>query len=193
MLYKYTTFAMQTNTNCIMKRIFILFLCALTGAGAMTSCQPQQTETKQAAETQFLAESNSLVGLWQRMQSTEITDEETGETLTLLTPKPRFKCIMPDGTYYLLNCKVDANGNVTSAIDHYGTYELIGDTLQLEHINVCSSQPRLSGVTSHVRYSLPDVNTLTMYYNFGLEGGLEEGSNEWVPETWRRVSMGSEL
>lgn len=156
-------------------------------ASLLASCCNQNCE-KQCKSEENLAESKSIVGLWQQMKSVEVADEESGDVFTTLQPAPRYKCIMEDGTYYLLNLNVAADGTVTSFIDHYGTFELQGDSIELEHINTCSTNPRISGITSTVRYSMPDQNTLSMYYNFGLDEG-SEGSNEWVPETWKRVLM----
>lgn len=167
-----------------MKRIFLLASAAVM----LASCSNQESCSKCQQSDENLVESTRIVGLWQQLKNYEIIDEEIGESITVLRPVPRYKCIMEDGTYYLLNCTVNPDGLVTSFIDHYGTYELQGDSIELEHINTCSTKPELAGVTSTVRYSLPDQNTMTMYYNFGIADG-SEGSSEWVPETWKRVLM----
>ena len=174
-----------------MKQFFSFLCVALLGAGLLSSClqQPETAAKNKSVENiQNLVESNTMVGLWQQMRSVEIVDEASGETITLLKARLRYKCIMTDGTYYLLDVKVDTEGVATNTILHYGTYELQGDDVMLEHIVNCSTDPKLAGVTSTVRYTLTDVNTISLYYNFG-EGGTEEGANEWVPETWKRVGL----
>jgi len=174
-----------------MKHLFSFFFVALLGASLFPACKPQQEpeSCNKVENAQNLVESSSIVGLWQQMRSVEVTDESLDATAVLLTPRPRYKCIMADGSYYLLDVKVDADGVPSNTILHYGTYELQGDSIMLEHIVNCSTDPNLAGVTSTVRYSLTDVNTLSIYYNFGLEGGSEDGANEWMPETWKRVGM----
>lgn len=167
-----------------MKKLFLLAFAAVM----LIACGKQESCNKCCKPDENLIESKSLAGLWQQMKNVEIVDDESGETITTLQLVPRYKCIMEDGTYYLLNCTINPDGILTSFVDHYGTYELQGDSIEIEHINTCSTNPSLAGVTSTVRYSLIDQNTLSMYYNFGIAEG-SEGSNEWVPETWKRVLM----
>ena len=188
-----TIFAAQTNTISIMKQLLSFFFAALFGAGLMSSCTPKQpaetAEDSTVGNTRNLVESNSMVGLWQQVRTTEVVDEASEMAVPIMKLRPRYKCIMPDGTYYLLDVKVDSDGVATSTILHYGTYEFQDSDVMLEHIVNCSTDPNLAGITSTVRYTLVDVNTISIYYNFGLEGGSEEGANEWVPETWKRVGM----
>ena len=122
------------------------------------------------------------------MQIDETIDDETGITFTSQVPRSRYKCIMADGSYYLLNVGTGDNGEVRTKILHYGTYTIEGDTLQIEHIETCSDVPALNGHDSYVRYNMPDSNTITLYYKFGVATGLP-GSNEWNQEVWKRVTM----
>jgi len=170
-----------------MKQIYSLFSLSLLAAFMTSSCCGGE-EPAAPTEQKHLVESTSIVGLWQQMKVTEIIDEATGEEIEQQTPRPRYKCIMADGTYYLLNVELGEDGSGRSTIIHYGSYSIVGDSLEIEHIEVCPSVPNLNGHDSHVRYSLPDNNTMSLYYKFALEEGIP-GSTEWNPEIWKRVQM----
>lgn len=169
-----------------MKKTFSLCVLIMTMVAMTTACY--QRPEPEVVEYKHMAESITIVGLWQQMKTTEIVDEETGQEIVQQIPRPRYKCIMADGTYYLLDVTLGEDGSGKTTIIHYGNYSLQGDSLQIEHIELCPSVPGLSGHDSHVRYSLPDASTMSLYYKFALEEGIP-GSSEWTPEIWKRVSM----
>lgn len=165
----------------------LISACLIT-LGTLSICASCKEEKKPAVAPANLVESSSIVGIWQRMQPSEYVDEETGLTISTLTPRSRYKCIMSDGTYFLLDAKNDRNGELKTNIIHYGSYTLKGDTLEIEHIENCPTQPVLNGHDSFVRYELSDVNTLSLYYRFGVSDG-SAGSSVWTPEIWKRVRL----
>lgn len=169
-----------------MKQIISLCTFAIVAMFLQTSCI--EGPAQPTIEKKPLVESTSIVGLWQQMKTTEIIDEETGMEIEQQMPRPRYKCIMSDGTYFLLNVELGEDGSGHSTIIHYGRYTTVGDSLEIEHVDVCPTVPGLSGHDSHVRYTLPDNNTMTLYYKFALEEGIP-GSTEWTPEVWKRVKM----
>jgi len=169
-----------------MKQMSFLLGVAVMATAFTTSCcnQPQPVPAPQKS----LVESTSIVGLWQQMKTNEVIDEETGMEIVQQKPRPRYKCIMADGTYYLLDVELGEDGSGRSTIIHYGTYSIEGDSLEIEHIEVCPTVPNLNGHDSHVRFNLLDANTMSLYYKFALEEGIP-GSTEWTPEIWKRVTM----
>ena len=163
-------------------------VAVILGAIAIiSSCDCKECKTS-GEKPQHVVESSGLVGIWQQMMTNEVVDEETGLVLTAQVARPRYKVIMADGTYYIMDAVTDADGVVHSNIVHYGTYDIVGDTLQVEHIECCSFEPRLNGHDSYVRYTLPDVNTFSLYFKFGIEEEIP-GSTEWTPEIWKRVQL----
>ena len=157
-------------------------------AAALGSCANQASEEKGSSKNHVM-ESNTLVGLWQQMDINEVLDEEGNVTFQTQVPRSKYKCIMPNGTYFLMEVEPEsgAAGALTKIL-HYGSYTLEGDTLQIEHIESCFDVPELNGHDSYVRYNLPDDETLTLYYKFGVETS-HPGSSEWNQEVWRRVLM----
>ncbi len=169
-----------------MKHLFIFAAFTLGAMILQTSCS--EPVPQPSPEQKHLVESTTIVGLWQQMKTNEVVDEETGADIVQQIPRARYKCIMADGTYFLLDAEPSEDGSEHSTIIHYGRYSIVGDSLEIEHIEVCPTVPSLNGHDSHVRYSLPDNNTMTLYYKFALEEGIP-GSTEWTPEFWKRVTM----
>ena len=175
-----------TKNFTTMKKTFLLFAAAFGAMAYFVSCNCETSAPTEAPT--HLIESTGLVGIWQQMLTNDVIDEETGLTFTAQVARPRYKVIMADGTYYIMDAVTDAGGVVHSNIVHYGTYDIVGDTLQIEHIECCSFEPRLNGHDSYVRYNLPDVNTFSLYFKFGIEEEIP-GSTEWTPEIWKRVQL----
>lgn len=184
---KCISFFNYLNFGHIMNKSFQLASLAAGLILLATSCtQPKTTEAP--VQVPHIIESSNIVGLWQQIQVKDSIDEETGITMTSQTPRSRYKCIMPDGTYFLLNVQQDEHSQIATKVLHYGTYTIQGDTMQVEHIESCADVPALNGHESYVRYNMPDVNTITLYYKFGVETG-SPGSSEWNQELWKRVTM----
>lgn len=168
-----------------MKTYFLTLSVALCAILMSTSC----CEGKKEVAPSNLVESSNIIGLWQRMLTEEIEDEETGLTVTTLTPEPFFKCIMNDGTYVIFETVAGASEEAGTRIIHYGDYTLVGDTIEIEHVEISPTYPQLTGHDCTVRYQLSDVNTLSAYYKFV---GDEDGSlvsSEWTPEIFKRVTF----
>ena len=171
-----------------MKNIFSFWLVALFFAALYISCTAPTTEEQVASHDTHMMESTSLVGLWQQMQLSTDEDAETGMVLSAETPKPKFKCIMADGSYFLMEVSVREDGTVDPRILHYGTYTTEGDSIQIEHIEICVDVPALNGQNCTIRYNLASPDMLNLYYKLGVETGTP-GSSEWNPEIWKRVKL----
>ena len=170
-----------------MKKLTSL-VAVLVAVAAVSSCAPKESE--EAVPHKFhLIESTNIIGLWQQMDVNEVLDDEGNLAFRTQVPKTKYKCIMPNGNYFLMEVVRDeATGVQDTKILHYGTYTLQCDTMQIEHIESCFDVPELNGHDSYVRYNMPDENTITLYYKFGVETNTP-GSSEWNQEVWRRVEM----
>ena len=170
-----------------MKTFFSFWMVALSVAVLCLSCTPPASQQTMSQDTHMIG-STGLVGLWQQMQLTTDEDEETGTVLSAETPKPKFKCIMADGTYFLMEVSTREDGSVIPTILHYGTYTTEGDSLEIEHIEVYKDVPALNGQKSYVRYNMASPDLINLFYKFGVETG-SPGSSEWNPEIWKRVKL----
>lgn len=149
-----------------------------------TSCGGGQDNTTEPAPS--IIESNSLVGLWQKEGEVTIDDGE-GNEVTVIQPTNLYKCILPDGNFFLFRAYTNANQQNVSQIELYGTYSDVSDSTYTEVITTHCTMPNLSGVSSELRYNMPSNNMLNVYYILQTEDGGSV-SNEWTPEVWHRVS-----
>lgn len=163
-------------------------LCALAisvaALGVFSSCTQPAAESVPA---QNIVESTDIVGLWQKYSEVEVEDMD-GNSSTILRPYNLYKCILPDGNFFLFRANPGQDSTeVLTHIELYGTYETSADTLCTEMIVNHCSEPELSGRTSDIHYNMPDVNSMNVWYNIKNADG-STGSNEWTPEIWKRVS-----
>lgn len=168
-----------------MKASFLKLSAALFAALFCVSCGESKNDN---APKSNLVESSNLIGLWQRLQSVEVVDEETGLEVTTLVPENFYKLIMNDGTYVIYESIADAEGTPNTRIIHYGDFTLVGDTIEIEHVEISPTYPQLTGHDCTVRYQLSDVNTLSAFYKFNEDDGSLV-STEWSPEVFKRVTF----
>lgn len=165
----------------------LLSLCATAMAAGcfLSSCSASSADPATPAPS--IIESQSIVGLWQKTQEVTVEDEG-GTEATINQTTNLFKCILPDGNFILFRAYTDTlTGIPTSRIEMYGTYALQGDTLCQEVITNHCVLPELTGLTSEVHFSLPDPQSMSLYYNLETPDG-SAGSSEWFPEKWVRVA-----
>jgi hypothetical protein len=170
-----------------MKNATLLPVLAFAGCMATTnfctSCAPQ-TETTTAESS--IIESTSLVGLWQKEGEVTIDDGE-GNELTVIQPTNLYKCILPDGNFFLFRAYTNGEQKNVSQIELYGTYTLTSDSVYTEVITCHCINPALSGVKSDLHYNMAEKDLVNVWYNLQLSDG-STGSSEWTPEVWHRVS-----
>lgn len=161
-----------------------LFLAtAAVGLCGITSCCE---EPKAETPSINIIESTEYVGLWQKEAEIIVTDDEGNEIPTIQATN-LYKCILPDGTFFLFRAYTNGEEANVSQIELYGTYQLSADTLCTEVITCHCINPALTGITSELHYSMPGKDQMNVWYNLLTADG-SSGSNEWTPETWRRVS-----
>ncbi len=167
-----------------------LFLSAALLVGMFSSCCQQECskEGASAGPSSPIIESSSYIGLWQKYQETIVEDPETEMVIKSVAPTNLFKCILPDGNYFLYRAYTDAESNqVVSTIEVYGTYKMQGDSAIVEHILTNCSVPELSNIDSDVIYKMSDKDNMDVYYKLRNADGTP-GSSEYEPEHWQRVA-----
>jgi hypothetical protein len=163
---------------------YLAFAGCLAIAPLFTACGGQATT--QDVTNPSIIESTNLVGLWQKEGEVTIDDGE-GNEVTVIQPTNLYKCILPDGNFFLFRAYSNANQQNISQIELYGTYSGVSDSTYTEVITTHCTMPSLSGVSSELRYNMPNNNLLNVYYILQTEDGSSV-SNEWTPEVWHRVS-----
>lgn len=154
---------------------------SLLSLGFLSSCYNAPQETSK----QNIVESNSMIGLWQKQK--EVPVEVDGVQMTIMENTNLYKCVLGDGTFFLFRAYTDSLGHEQSQVELYGTYLLTADTLCTEVITTHCLRPALSGITSDLHYELPSRDLLNVWYNLKDDDGTS-GSNEWIPEVWKRVN-----
>jgi len=167
-----------------------LILSAALVLGLFASCSDSRAP-KAVAETvpcaSSIIESSSYVGLWQKFQEITVEDAETEMVIKSVAPTNLFKCILPDGNYFLYRAFTDATSDqVVSRVEVYGTYKMQGDSVVVEHIVTNCALPELSNIDSDVIYKMSDKDNMDVYYKLRNSDGTP-GSSEYLPEHWQRV------
>lgn len=123
-----------------------------------------------------VAESTSLVGLWQQHRM-EVKD---GTPTTV--PIGVYKMINSDNTYYTFIAMTSKapDAAVLSRIVQYGTYTITSDSTYFESVVGHSTTPQMVGKNTELRYKQADKNTLFLQYKM---------VNKWIPEVWHRVTL----
>lgn len=161
----------------------VLAVMCIAAFSILYSCAPSAPKE---ATSSSIVESDNIVGLWQKQREAFVEDE-SGNSLTVIQSTNLYKLINADGSFVLFRAYTDSVSGVnTSRIEMYGNYQLASDTLCQEQIVSHCLRPELSGASSQVHYQVLDGNMMSVYYNIQNDGSA--GSNEWTPETWRRVS-----
>lgn len=166
-----------------------MFLSAALVLGMFSSCCNSNAPKCDApsASGAPIVESTTYVGLWQKYQETTVEDSETDMVIKSVAPTNLFKCILPDGNYFLYRAFTDAaSGQVVSRIEVYGTYQIQGDSVIVEHILTNCALPELSNIDSDVIYKMSDKDNMDVYYKLRNSDGTP-GSSEYLPERWQRV------
>jgi len=161
----------------------LALMAGMTSLSVFSSCCE---EKKAATPPSSIIESTDLVGMWQKEAEVAVEDED-GNTYSLIQATNLYKCILPDGTFFLFRASTDSLNNNISQIELYGTYVVSADTLCTEVITCHCIDPSLTGITSDVHYNMPEKDVLNVWYNLQNSDGTS-GSSEWTPEVWRRVS-----
>lgn len=156
-------------------------LTGLLVLGSLSACCEKPASTP----PQNIVESTTIVGLWQKQKEVAVEDVD-GNQLTALEGTDLYKCVAPDGTFFLFRAATDAEGRERSRVELYGTYVVSSDSVCTEVITTHCLRPTLSGITSELHFVQPSSNELNVWYNLKSDDGTS-GSNEWVPEIWHRV------
>lgn len=153
------------------KTLFIILCLAVTSAS--------QAQEKQ----QHVAESKSLVGLWQH---DGVVVNDFGEKISLKSGN--YKVFNTDGTFYTFfivrteKCNPEKD---KAHINMYATYSVTSDSTFTEHVIINSTVPRFNDSKTEIRYKFaPNSNN-----NFAYMLWNSTANNDWMPEMWERVTV----
>ncbi|GHT15817.1 hypothetical protein FACS189426_23630 [Bacteroidia bacterium] len=137
---------------------------------------------------QETVEKPSLVGIWQYCSPTAnpfIKDSQTDELsldTTVLRGNLTFKILGHSGDFSNMFLSSDFS-QINACVNAYGTYEIVADSLYIEHITRSYSDPVYNGKKNRMPYHFFGNNYCVFSYTSPKNGGK-------AVEIWRRILGG---